>query len=235
MLLAEIHGKSVAEARDAEDYLTSAVFGHLRYVTPAVFWPQLFAAARTVDDSPLSHFLPASATHLDVQFWPRTEYGEPDLLLAFHRPDGRTVRVLIEVKLWAGKSGSGEHDQLIRYLRAVPDAVLMYLTPGDPFAELTDSLRSPVARTGDEHRLFGLRWQTLQDVARRSVAPPPFGQLLTDVAAFLDRLGLSGFDGWKDYPDLLGVTPTRAPWSTHFRPIPDLNITPTPARWTHAP
>lgn len=34
MLLAEIHCKIVREALDNEDYITSAVFGHLRYIPP---------------------------------------------------------------------------------------------------------------------------------------------------------------------------------------------------------
>ncbi len=98
------------------------------------------------------------------------------------------------------------------------------------------AFRESVDSGGDAHRLFGLRWQTLQDIASRtaSTASPPCDRILTDVAKFLDRLGLSGFDGWKNYPDLSGVTPTPAPWATPFRTIADLNITPTPARWTHA-
>lgn len=229
MLLAEIHGKTVAEARGSEDSLTSAVFGHLRYVPPDVFWPELFAAAGLN--------LPAGATHLDVQFWPRTEYGEPDLILTFKYPNSPALVVVIEVKLWSGKSGTCEHDQLIRYLRGVPDALLLYLTPADPFVEIADSLQSSRRELGDEHRLFGLRWQTLQDIARRTSATTtlePTRRILADVAKFLDRLGLSGFDGWKGYPDLSGVTPTRAPWVTLFRTMPPLTITPTPARWTHA-
>ena len=236
MLLAEIHGKSVAEARDAEDYLTSAVFGHLRYIPPAVFWPELFAAALAVDKRPLSQFLPAGGTHLNVQFWPRTECGdEPDLILTLTYPDGTTAELVIEVKLWSGKSGTDERDQLIRYLRGVPNAVLIYLTPGNPMAEIADSLGTTIARPGDAHRLFGLRWQSLQDIARQSAAtaPPPYDRILSDVAEFLACMGLSGFDGWHVSPGLSNVTPTRALWATLFRTIP-VNITPTPARWTHA-
>jgi hypothetical protein len=51
MLVAEVHGKRVAEAQDAEDYLTSAVFGHLRYIPPSVFWPDLFALATGLPNS----------------------------------------------------------------------------------------------------------------------------------------------------------------------------------------
>lgn len=237
MLLAEIHGKSVPDARDAEDYLTSAAFGHLRYVPPEVFWPHLFVAARSPDGRSLADVLPGGATRLELEFWPSTTHGEPDLILTLHDTHTRPTVVVIEVKLWAGKSGIGEHDQLIRYLRGVPDSRLIYLTPGDPFADIADSLRSPIAVPDDARRLFGLRWQTLQDIARRSAAsaPSPFDRILSDVATFLDRLGLSGFDGWKDYPDLTGLAPARAPWATQFRTVPNLSVIPTPARWTHAP
>jgi hypothetical protein len=225
VLLAEIHGKSVPEARDAEDYLTSAVFGHLRYVPPHVFWPELFAAAGLV--------LPAGATLLGVKFWDRVGGDEPDLILTFEYADSPPLVVVVEVKLWSGKSGTGEDDQLVKYLRGVPNAVLVYLTPRDPLAELRESVRSG----GDAHRLYGLRWQTLHDIARRTAdtAPPPCDLILRDVARFLRRMGLSGFDGWKGYPDLSGLTPTRAPWATLFGTTPNLTITPTPARWTHAP
>jgi hypothetical protein len=45
MLAAEIHGHSVPEARNSEDYLTSTVFGHLRYIQPGPFWDALFELA----------------------------------------------------------------------------------------------------------------------------------------------------------------------------------------------
>ena len=48
MLLAEIHGKSEVSVRDHEDYLTSTVFGHLRYVRPGPFWTGLFSRAITL-------------------------------------------------------------------------------------------------------------------------------------------------------------------------------------------
>jgi hypothetical protein len=34
MLIAELHGKVIAEAQNNEDCLTSWVFGHLRYLPP---------------------------------------------------------------------------------------------------------------------------------------------------------------------------------------------------------
>jgi hypothetical protein len=45
MLIAELHGKGIAEAQDNEDCLTSCVFGHLRYLPPSVFWEQFLSCA----------------------------------------------------------------------------------------------------------------------------------------------------------------------------------------------
>src|SRR4051794_12109259 len=95
MLLAEIHGKTLQAARDCEDYLTSTVFGHLRYISPAVFWPVLLAAARGMpqadgDEPSLLGTLrtggtdPAAYGRLEVWFWrAHPTLGEPDLLLLF--------------------------------------------------------------------------------------------------------------------------------------------------------
>lgn len=43
MLLVEIRGHALNAAIGDEDYLTSVVFGHLRYVPPSVFWEDFLA------------------------------------------------------------------------------------------------------------------------------------------------------------------------------------------------
>ena len=43
MLLAEIRGHAAPEIAGNEDYLTSTVFGHLRYVSMAPFWEAFFS------------------------------------------------------------------------------------------------------------------------------------------------------------------------------------------------
>ena len=46
MLVGEIHGKGMPEATNHEDYLTSVIFDHLRYVPPSHFWEDLFSQAK---------------------------------------------------------------------------------------------------------------------------------------------------------------------------------------------
>ena len=221
MLLAEIHGKRLDAARDAEDYLTSAVFGHLRYVPPAYFWGELFAAVKSLPDkngneTTLQAAIGADAftfTELTLHFWKNhPTLGEPDLILVFEGGSQPPLVVLIEVKLWAEKSGFGEYDQLARYLRIlddlgkvgvhVPSAAnrfLIYLTPRESSAEVKESLAESTHPDLDRSRLFRLQWQDVLLAAKRSVrfTPEPTKTILTDVAAFLGRLGLEYFDGFK--------------------------------------
>ena len=93
MLLAELHGHNSRELADDEDFLTSTVFGHLRYVRPQLFWESLFSKALGLDTGKrrtLSDSLKVRGceftrlTTVDVYFWPKHEaFGVPDLLLYF--------------------------------------------------------------------------------------------------------------------------------------------------------
>jgi len=51
MLVAEAHGKVCEAAQGHEDSLTSAVFGHLRYVRPGRFWEKFLGAAKGMPGS----------------------------------------------------------------------------------------------------------------------------------------------------------------------------------------
>src|SRR4051812_34678133 len=128
MLVAEIHGKYMSDARLDEDYLTSSVFGHLRYVPPGPFWLALLGRAVSLpverECMTADRYIRRSVgrqissySKLEAYFWPRHPLGEPDLVLCFRAVDASPVVVLIEAKLEAAKSSRGEQDQLARYLR----------------------------------------------------------------------------------------------------------------------
>lgn len=223
MLIAEIHGKYVPEARNFEDYLTSAVFGHLRYIKPGAFWDALFEIAksqpiesnattaseriRKVIGGQLSSF-----TTLEVIFWPEHKEGIPDLVLHFSGKQPRSVVILIEAKLTATKSGTGEQDQLARYLRIldslrglrppVPSGALglaVYLTATDSRTEIVESLAQFGGTEEARSRLFHLQWQ---DVIRAVDLTSPSSELealiLDDVRRFLRKRGLEYFSGMED-------------------------------------
>jgi hypothetical protein len=228
MLLAEIHGKVLEGARGHEDYLTSAVFGHLRYVPPRVFWDEFFSHAKTVpvngSEKSLRQFLRkngasvSECTSLQIDFWPNhPEWGQPDLVLCFTGSLGRPIVVVFEVKLNSEKSGTEDEDQLVRYLRILDDlpalklglptnplTALGYLTPRESIREIQSSLASSRTSQADRRRLFRVQWQDLLAAARRTASSAD-GQsrtILHDVSLFLAQRGLEYFSGFREDPSL---------------------------------
>lgn len=220
MLIAEIHGLYVPEARNSEDYLTSTVFGHLRYIAPGPFWDAVFGRAvslpigsrvltasqhiRQETGKPLGSFVEVQAI-----FWPEHKEGIPDLVLHFYGGQARSVVVLVEAKLNATKSGTGDNDQLARYLRlldsldvlkpALPlDAITaaVYLTATDSQSEVIESLKQYGDSDHSRRRLYRLQWQDLIGAIDQAQPRSSLERLvLSDVRAFLRARDLEYFSG----------------------------------------
>jgi hypothetical protein len=221
MLVAEAHGKILAEAQNNEDYLTSAVFGNLRYVAPSHFWHRFLERTKssTADESPLTKAMghPVSNyTRLDVAFWPFSpQYGEPDLVLRFSGSDHPALIVIVEVKLWSGKSGLEEWDQLARYVRLLDDLksiglhvsnadyrFLVYLTPRDSLAEIDESLATLSDEGHFRQRVYRVQWQDLLEVAGEvsCTCGGTAAIILADIAKCLKQRNLEYFDGFRSAP-----------------------------------
>lgn len=227
MLLAEIHGHVLEAASGDEDYLTSAVFGHLRYVPPGAFWDDFLAETKGLPvETSLCQQLTTQGlrisgySSLKIHFWPsHAEFGEPDLVLCFSGTGLRPLVVLTEVKLWSGKSGSGEHDQLVKYVKILSDlrhlitnetlpdsplTALLYLTPRESIGEIQDTLVLLETKPADFLGVFRVQWQDLLAVATRATASAEgmSRTILQDVQRFLRRRGLEYFHGFKEEPYL---------------------------------
>lgn len=212
MLLAEIHGKRLPAAEEQEDWLTSAVFGHLRLVSPPLFWEQLFKCAMSpaVSGRSLVSELSERGIHFDrysnveTRFWRCfPKHGEPDLLVRFTGDGVLPLTTVIEVKLNSGKSSVGSNDQLVHYLQLLKDKeqipewnvedhrVLIYLTRSFAQKEMNESLSfSPE----DGGNLFGLEWR---DVLETAQALADENQLLQEVYRFLRGRGFEAFHGFR--------------------------------------
>ena len=238
MLIAEIHGKVIKEARDREDYLTSAVFGHLRYIPPGVFWSELFEHALGMEEGltltnslRTNHIALARYSRLATHFWPKhPKFGDPDLILQFSGEEVPSLFVLIEVKLWAGMSGSGKSGQVPRYMRLLDDLgalgfkvekndikVLVYLTPRDSSKELEESLQAITEPENARDHMFRLQWQDILATARHvanpyavSIATDATATILDDVAKFLDHRNLAYFSGFGQNDNLDNLTSEEA-------------------------
>lgn len=226
MLLAEIHGKYDIAVRDHEDYLTSTVFGHLRYVVPGPFWRDFLSRAKTVpiDGAEKSLVAVVGGEHdlgryetLDVHFWPKVPgLGEPEMALCFSGGGQQPLVVLVEVKLWSFKSGHGEYDQLMRYVR-IADAidrlqppvprdaavVVLYLTPREALSEVQESLIAVGDTEQNRRRLFRLQWQDMiEAIDSVLLSESQFHQrILVDVRDFLRVRQLEYFRGFRTLPD----------------------------------
>jgi len=223
MLIAELHGKVIAEAQNNEDCLTACVFGHLRYLPPAVFWEQFLSCAITVPVDGESRSLTdvlgeqqicvSQYSDLTVHNWPsHPKFGEPDLVLLFSGGGMQPLVILVEAKLWAEKSGVAENDQLARYLRSSSDlgsfnpplpiaanVALVYLTPRDSLSEVMETL-AVYDDIEARELLFRVQWQDVIDAADRSLSSERDSMhrlILNDVAEFLRRRGLEYFKGFS--------------------------------------
>lgn len=124
--------------------------------------------------------------------------------------------MLIEAKLWAEKSGSGEHDQLVRYLKILDDltafdfetqnegctspcAVLLYLTARDSLPEIAESHRLWGAGRPGFDRLFRAQWQDIVTAAWMLDGPVDriSRMILADVSSFLAARRLEYFGGFR--------------------------------------
>ena len=85
----------------SEDVLTAALFDHLRRTADL----SLLRAMLSRSMPPVA--LPAF-DRCEVQLWPRTDAGEPDVRIHLQRGTEIVATCLVEAKLGAGKSGEGE-------------------------------------------------------------------------------------------------------------------------------
>jgi hypothetical protein len=224
MLLAETHGHVLEAVSGDEDYLTSAVFGHLRYVPTTVFWESFSARTKCLPlETSLSQQLNTRGlkiskySSLVIHFWPtHSEFGEPDLVLCFSGTGLRPLVVLTEVKLWSGKSNRAERDQLVDYVKILSDlrhlrtngtlpdkplTALLYLTPRESVGEIQETLALLEAQPSDFLGVFRAQWQDLlAAISAETSADGMSKTILKDVRQFLTRRGLEYFRGFKEVP-----------------------------------
>ena len=226
-MIAGIKGKDIREARDHEDSLTSAVFGHLRYLPPGVFWPKLFGKAVNAarDKQNLSDVLKErlkQCTKMEIVFWEYYEViGEPDMILKFYDHKNQTlITIVVEVKFHSGESGN----QLARYMKLVTNPphgdkadYLIYLTPRESLYEINETISSHQCLENVRDRMFCLQWQDVLEVAEGEADPQVKDQfsyktILDDVVTLLRKRGLEYFKGMEPLNSLEPFEIKPAPW-----------------------
>jgi hypothetical protein len=200
-------------ATEIEDLLTSVVFGSLMYAPMAEGLLPFLGCARTPAGALLAEQFGELRT-VTYEFWPGWDppapsdaamvgpSSEPELVLRFERDGAPALWVLVEAKLWSGKSshatpGGPVNDQLGKYWVAferrahaagAEAAAVVYVTrgvivPEGEFAETQGELGAKGERPAP---LYWLSWRHFEMALRASP-----NRMLRDVAALLrERWGL---------------------------------------------
>lgn len=179
------------ELRAREDYLTSCIFGALKYLPPnEALFPLLNSSINYSSRNTLGSYLNSQKMDLtqfdsvQIHFWPRSlEYGEPDLVIELKGISGSFL-IPIEVKYYSEKHGEEQEDQLMRYYIALATVkgrktfnneairkfsgkllAFIYLTKFEAQYEIEESIQLVQSRGVNDakSKFFHLRWQ---DVSR---------------------------------------------------------------------
>jgi hypothetical protein len=185
------------ELKAYEDYLTSCVFGALKYLPPNKgLLPVLAAATNHRLDISLEGHCEREGIQLGgisearFIFWPRCSGPRPSVpdLVVILQGGSHSFIVPIEVKYFAGKHGEEEDDQLVRYYQVMRTAGareafgddrirrfsgellgVVYVTQFAAKHEIEAALHQleSEGRTEAYKRVFHLRWQHVYRVTRQ--------------------------------------------------------------------
>jgi hypothetical protein len=223
VLQAEIKGTFVPEVRSNEDYLTSAVFGLLKYVSPSVFWPSFLKRAVRQQEDGTSDWLwnrcseITKCSEVAMEFWKPYDRDDkpghqniPDLTVTFTSPEVKLL-LLIEVKLEAGKDDAHDpdEDQLVRYAliaEVVAEkytfAGVVFLTQKDSGSEVGQSIKrlSESNHKSASSRVYSVEWGDVYDATAEACEGSctiTERAILGDIKAFLEKRGLNYFCKWQ--------------------------------------
>jgi hypothetical protein len=206
----------------SEDVLTAAVFGAFRlFHEPAALASVLSLASRRGTTLDVPEF-----ESYGIELWPQHHRGEPDARILLRHGGSVVARLLVEAKLGAEKSETGEvaddgtrGDQLARYLLAEArehpdeDVSLVYIThhAGCPRADLDDSERQLAGanRADLSERLFWISWRDVEAVVGGLGPALPWG----DLRAVFGRISMFRFQGMR----LELVGPLAGRWAYPMR------------------
>jgi hypothetical protein len=240
-----IRGKA-AGLDGQEDPLTALVFGLMAWVPPSLGLEPLLAGA--VDDHRRPLGWGQELSDVSIDFWPwwdehdHVDGAEPDAVLTWTR-GGRRELLVVEAKWKAGKSGTGERDQLMRQYanaRILADQEhlffrgLLYVTAGVtvPVNDLRASRealqRAGTDRLGDDVNLGWVSWRDLPPILTRAASEltatdsspdwrrtPGSGCSGTASTGFVDCRRSCPSPGWRSTVVLVPRFPLSYPRSPH--------------------
>jgi hypothetical protein len=191
----ELHHK-VPELEAREDYLTSCIFGVMKYLPPEdLLFSFLSKAFNYCSQCYFDEYLKRQGLsfgtfqNVEFLFWPRSQtYGEPDIIITFEDSNGAYL-IPVEIKYFSEKHGEEEHDQLAKYYNGLVNRqgrttfsqkkirnftgnlfAMIYLTQFEAELEIEETLT--VLEPNDKNAknlIFHLRWQELAKILEKDI------------------------------------------------------------------
>lgn len=194
-----------------EDEITSLIFGPLEFLSALdnwILWKivlQSPLSVRTCGPLPSEFFSDFSPSSCQLDFWPRKDNVEPDLVINFADSTGETRSLLIELKWDAGVSGLDQLEkQWLRYQESEHDRCL-HLFIAKRARELVPDVALWTYReaNGTEAvRLRAIRWHEFKhEIAKIPAASAASSSLMrwaVLVNEFLGQLEIRPFLGFHD-------------------------------------
>lgn len=199
MIEGELKNKFAKEIVDSEDFLTSTVFGLLKYTPMHPVLKSFLGQATRFSDNNLLFRSELACTELFLEapkviFWERdSKHGEPDVILV-----GKNTVLIIEVKLQAEMSGE---DQLCKYHELLEHRYadkrykhIIYLTKDMSWPRI-----SPKSSQGIENCLWWVSWYDLKELLEKNTAKESVvSEISQDLISILDRRNLCLFKNFTE-------------------------------------
>jgi hypothetical protein len=195
----------------AEDEITSIIFGPLEFLPAADNWKlwqrilQSRASGHLSGPLPSTYLAGFSPHAFELEFWPRKDRIEPDLVIRFSDACGETRSLLVELKWDAPLSGPDQLEkQWLRYQRGLHAQSLHVFLAKEVGRQPED--RQPWACVDSDgtaaSRLRRVHWHGFQyEIGQLAAAPDtsaPLRRWCVLAGGFLAQVGIRSFGGFHD-------------------------------------
>lgn len=203
MLEAELKSKLDKDFLNKEDLLTSTFFGVIDLTKNIQFIYKLLKTSKNISNESLLESIPIEFKYLEfidfsLIFWQKTSQGKPDIIIKLiNTALNKEYFIILEIKLYSGKSSFGKNDQLINYVKMKlnKDEILskvIYLTYFDGKKDVSDSINQfPDGR----NFLFLLTWTDIYKFLK--IDESLISQKLASLLEKRWLIPFSGFDSIK--------------------------------------
>lgn len=193
-----------------EDLFTSTIFQQMNYLNSEILLiPFLHSFLNSKGNSIV---LTGSIFLYEMVLWPRFGRVEPDILIKLDIDKNHRMNILIEAKLFSGKSGSAIYDELGNYSKAsdqlekeytvlqneFPNDTnhLLFLTRDTSFPETT--IEESEIAIGQRSIIYWSNYGKLFNLTENAMLTASYSEMkvLNDLRSILEYYGFSSFSGW---------------------------------------